>query len=333
MKTLIFSAAIAAALTPLHADELSAADREALLDRLEKIRETANSTADSRFRNAIVAYRAAMASNEAAIDFYLKCQEKVNYTDLKKDNSAFRDWKRKNSDKHGDADFRVALRQQLRWLVLTLEAASDNADLDALVPRAIECVDSIVSQAKDLQAYQEVLKSGVTGSVFAKAYDLDQVDVAEWPGSPVPIQAVYEQIVFPPLRTTGKTDALRSAWTKRITQELLLLDLWSGKPGEKLKSGEHSPRYEKFVLNDLPRMQWESELDIFKAGDERGAAKRMLAHIEKYIAHESAPKWAEEFVGLLQVDPGLQADLDAIDSTPTTPPAQPAAPSEPAEEK
>lgn len=312
MKTLIFAAASLAACAQLHAQELSAADRETLLERLEKIRETADSTADSRFRNAISAYRAAMASNDAAIDFYLQCEEKVNFEDLKKDGGDFRDWKRKNSDKFSDKDFRTALRQQLRWLVMTLEAASNETDLDVLAPKASEAVDSIVSQAEDLHRHRDLLKANVTGTVFAKAYDLNTVKVENWPLSPVPIQAVYDQVILPPLRYPNTTESLRTAWTKRITQELLLLDLWSGRPGEKLKAGEHSPQYEKFAQNGLPKLQWESEVDIFKAGDQRGAAVRMLAHIEKYMAHESAPKWAEEFVGLLQPNLGLVEDLKEV---------------------
>ncbi|MEP2777172.1 MAG: hypothetical protein ABJQ29_15135 [Luteolibacter sp.] len=309
MKTLILAAAFAAAFSPIHAQELTDVDRETLLDRLEKIRETANSTADSRYRNAITAYRAAMASNDAAIDFYLKCEEKVNFEDLKKDNSDFRDWKRKNDTKLSDKDFKTALRQQLRWLILTLEAASEGADREALSIKASEVIDSIISQAEDLKAHRDVIGNGVIGTVFAKAYDLNTVKVENWPLAPVPIQAVYEQVIFPPLRRADRTESLRSAWTKRISQELLLLDLWSGRPGEKLRTGEHSTQYEKFVADNLPKVQWTAEVDVFKAGDERGAAARMLAHIEKYIAHEAAPKWAEEFVGLLQSDKGMRADM------------------------
>ncbi|MGJ8644187.1 MAG: hypothetical protein ACSHX9_12330 [Luteolibacter sp.] len=312
MKTLILTAVATAVFTPLYAQELSDVDRETLLERLEKIRETADSTADSRFRTAISAYRAAMVSNDTAIDFYLKCVEKVDFEDRNKDSGDFRDWKRKHSDRLSDKDFSTALRQQLRWLMLTLEAASDDADLEALAPRASEAVDSILSQAKDLQRYRDVLSDSVTGTVFAKAYELNSVKAEKWPLSPIPIQAVYEQVILPPLRYPNSTDSLRKAWTKRISQELLLLDLWSGKPDDKLKTGEHSPQYERFIIDGLPKIQWESEVDIFNAGDEKGAAVRMLAHVEKYIAHKSAPKWAEEFVGLLQADVGLLEDLKEV---------------------
>jgi hypothetical protein len=72
-------------------------------------------------------------------------------------------------------------------------------------------------------------------------------------------------------------------------------------PGEKQKPGVRSPAYDKFVAETLPNLRWEAEVDIFKAGDEKGAAIRMLAHIEDNLSHESAPKWAEDFVALLQI--------------------------------
>ena len=65
---------ICAALTVSHAnaDPLSAAVREALLDSLEALRDSAGEKVDARFRPAISAYRQAMGSNETAIEFYLK---------------------------------------------------------------------------------------------------------------------------------------------------------------------------------------------------------------------------------------------------------------------
>lgn len=309
MKTLILAAATVVASIPLHAQELSPVDRETLLDRLEKIQDTADSTADSRFQKAIAAYQAAMTSNDAAIDFYLKCEEKVNFIDLKKDGSDFRNWKRRHSDKFSDKHFRTALRQQLRWLILSLEAASNETDLDILAPKASDAVDSILSQAEDLHRYRNVLSAKVTGTVFAKAYDLNTVKVKDWPLSPIPIKTVYDQVILPPLRSPDTTQSLRTAWTKRITQELQLLDQWSGNPDDKRRAGEHSPQFEKFTQDSLPKLQWEAEVDIFKAGDQRGAALRMLAHIEKHIAHESAPKWADDFANLLQPDIGLEEDI------------------------
>ncbi len=281
-------------------DLLREADREALLERLEEIRNAADAKVDARFRAAIGAYRSAMASEDAAIDLYLKCEEMVSFEQQNKKSSDFRDWKRKNSDKLSDSDFKMALRQQLRWLVLTLEAASEDPDREKLAAEAGKVIESIMAQAEDLAAHRNVLQQSVTSSVFARAYEIESVKVEDWPLAPGQFQQIYEQVILPPLRRSDKLASLRAAWTKRIFHEGMMADLWSGKAGEKRKPGVKSPEYEKFIENTLPRRQWEAEVDLFKAGDERGAAVRMLAHIEKHLAHEAAPKWAGDFVALLQ---------------------------------
>jgi hypothetical protein len=300
MKILPLALLLAAAHPLAAREKLSPSDREALLERLEKIREEADSKVDARFRTAISAFKSAMASPNDSLDLYLNCEEKVNFEDMKKKNVDFREWKRRNTDKLSDTGFRLALQQQLRWLVLTLEAASEDPDRDRLASEAGKVIDLIVAQADALSAHRDIVQQGVTSSVFARAYNINAVKVENWPLSPVPVAAVYEQVLLPPLRRADRIDSLRAAWTKRMVDESALLDAWSGNPGEKPKPGVRSPAYDKFVSETVPKLRWDAEMDLFKAGDEKGAAIRMLKHIEENLSHESAPKWAEDFVALLQ---------------------------------
>ncbi len=300
MKTLILTILVSAAAPLAMAENLTSSDREALLEKLEKIRSEANTKVDARFKAAILAYKSAMSSDDSAVELYLKCEEMVNFDEMKKKSGDFRDWKRDNADRLSDKDFKLSLRQQLRWLVLTLEAASKDPDRDQLAVEGAKILDSIVTQAEDLSAHRGVLQQNVTDTVYARAYDINGVKIENWPLSPVQIQPIYEQILLPPLRSPDRIAALKTAWTKRMVQESTLMDLWSGKPGEKLKAGVHSPQYEKFVTDTIPKLQWASEIDLFKAGDQRAAAVRMLAHIEKNITHEAAPQWATDFSNLLQ---------------------------------
>ncbi|MFM2199459.1 MAG: hypothetical protein RLZZ505_2891 [Verrucomicrobiota bacterium] len=300
MKTLPL--ALLFTLQPLAAQEaLSPSDREALLERLEKIREEADSKVDARFHAAISAFRKASDSPNAALDLYLKCEEMVNFDEMKKKNVDFREWKRNNDAKLSDTGFRLALQQQLRWLVLTLEATAEMPDLDKLALDAGKIVETIVSKAEDLSAHRDILQQGVTSSIFARAYDINGLKVENWPLAPAPLAAVYDQVLLPPLRRPGRLESLRAAWTKRMVHEGALLDAWSGNPGEKLKPGVHSPAYDKFVSDTVPQLRWDAEVDLFKAGDEKAAAMRMLQHIDENLSHESAPKWAEDFVTMLQV--------------------------------
>jgi hypothetical protein len=76
---------------PAFAQQLTHSNREAILEKLEAIRKQADEKVDSRFRSAISAYRSAMVSGDATMDLYLKCEELVNFSEMQKKNSDFRD--------------------------------------------------------------------------------------------------------------------------------------------------------------------------------------------------------------------------------------------------
>ena len=171
MKTLALALFLAAT-CPLAAQEgLSPSDREALLERLEIIRKEADSKVDARFRNALSAFRGAMDNPNEALDLYLKCEEIVNFDEMNKNNVDFREWKRQNEEKLSNTGFRLALRQQLRWLALSLEAASEKPDRDKLAIEAGKIIESIVAEADQLSAHRDIVQQDATSSVFARAYD------------------------------------------------------------------------------------------------------------------------------------------------------------------
>lgn len=300
MKTLTTSLLLAFTIPSAHAQLLSNADREALIERLEAVRKQALSTVDARFRTAISAYRSALSSPNATMDLYLKCEELLNFDEQQKRHGDFREWKKKNDEKFGDSAFREALRQQLRWLVLTLEAASEDPDREKLAMEATDIVDGIVSNAEEFSTHREVLRQGVTSCIFARAYDIGGVQVEEWPVSPLPIAAVYDQVILPPLRRSDRTASLQAAWNKRIMQENSLIESWGKPPGENAKAGQRSPEAEKFITETLPALRWQAEMDLFKHGDEQGAAVRMIELINKNMAHRDAPGWIEELTSVLQ---------------------------------
>jgi hypothetical protein len=171
MRVHVLLLCAALSLNSARAEILTDADRETLLENLEKLRESANSKVDAKFRVALAAFREAIASDDAAISLYLNCMEKVNFEDQQKKSADFREWKRNEADKLADPGLRLALRQQLRWLVLTLQAASEKADRAKLAVEAQEIVDSISRDPAKLKNQEAVLNQAVTSSVFARAYE------------------------------------------------------------------------------------------------------------------------------------------------------------------
>lgn len=291
-------------MSPVGAQILSPADREALLEQLEALRANADSKVDERFRTAITAYRAASSSDQAALDLHMNCIEKVNFKDQHRKNSDFRDWKRREDDKLSSPGLGLALRLQLSWLTLTLRAASEKTDRETLVAEAQQIIDTIVRDADKLKDHRQILNQAVNSSFFARAYDIGSIKVEDWPLAPGQLGQVYDQILLPPHRRPDRVAALRAGWTKRIQQEMALQDSWAGgeDPGSKrigTAAALRSPAYELFVSEVLPELQWQMELDLFRSGDQKTAALKMLAHLEKNIGHKSARAWAEAFSQLL----------------------------------
>jgi len=304
MRILMFLIGWAVTVSGVEAAGLSDADRETLLEQLEKIRESADSKVDARFRLAVTAYRAAMASDEAAMELYLNCLEKMNFEQQQKKASEFREWKRKEAEKLSEPGLRLALRYQLRWLLLTIQAASEKADRGKLAGEAKEVIESMFIDLTQLKGQEAILGKPVTSSVFATVYQIDSIKVDHWALSPVQLDQVYETIILPPLRIPSRVSELRAAWIKRIQQEGIMAEHWTPEVRKSKKIGMASalqaPEHEKFLMETQPKLQWEMEVDLFQNGDEADSSVRMLAHLEKYINHDSARQWGDEFKALLQ---------------------------------
>ena len=283
---------------PVLAEEkpLSDIDRELLLEKLQEIQESSNSTVKGRFGVALAAFKRARESDAAAHDLYLNCIEKVRFEDQVKKASEFRDWKKRHKERTDSAGFRLALRHQLNWLVLTLEAAQVK-DMTSMSARGVSVLEAILRDAEDLKGQATLLKDNVLNSIFADAYSVNNVEVAGWPTSPLDIAALYESVILPPLRNPESHTALRSAWLKRIENEGTLLEKWTN---EASADRDRKPGFEKWLAEGRHNLTWAMEVDLFRNGDQRGAALRMLEQLKKNLTHKSAPTWIVQFTSLVE---------------------------------
>jgi len=200
----------------------------------------------------------------------------------------------------------MALRIQLRWLILSLRAASEKSDRDQLVSGAREVVDAIVGDVEKLRNQRQLLNQSAVGSLFARAYEIGEVKADNWVFSPGHIGEVYEKILLPPLRSSRQADSLRAAWLRRIAQEIRMQEFLpsaqedgNGKRRIGMADDVRGTELDQFIAETVPELQWTMEMDLFRHGDERNAAVRMLAHLEKNLGHKSARKWATELTGIL----------------------------------
>ncbi len=317
MRNPILLISVAFFLVNVTAEEITPADRETLLETLEKLQKISSDKVDARFLLAISAYRNGISSDTAAMELYLNCIERVEFTEKYKKDSDFREWKRQKDAELSDNALRLALRHQLRWLMLTLQAASVNADRGKLASDALEIVEAIFREPAKLSSQRKILEEDVTSTVFAKAYDIDEVKLKDWAKAPASLEEIFNLIILPPYRNPQHLTELRAGWTRRIQLESLKMEHWAknqsgrneGGKGKESEAKEEqrigtieslrSPEFTKFILETQPKLQWQMEVDLFKHGDEKGASVRMLAHLEKHIAHVSAKEWTGEFQNLL----------------------------------
>lgn len=320
VQTLRFLVCAGLMSSSLFAQRLTNADRETLLDNLEKLRSAATAKVDAKYSTALNAFRAAMSSDDQAIELYLSCYEKVNYTDQQKKSQDFREWKRKEAGSLADQSFRKALRLQLAWLVVTLQAASERPNKQKLASDAEGIVDTIFNSADKLEGQEKIVGQSPTSTVFARAYDINRIKVEDWPSSPTDLASVYDLVILPPLRSPNRLAALRAEWLKRIQQEIAKHQYWETDHSSK-RIGMLVPSQpsdtDKFVTETVPQLRWDMELDLFTHGDESGAAVRMLSILGNNISHPSARKWAEQFQELLTP----QAPPSAESPATTTPSA------------
>lgn len=286
----------------LWADPLTHADLEELRERLKAIQEGALAHQDKRFQGAAADFRAALQSEDAALELYLKCVELVDFTEQQKKGQDFRNWKRDNEARLKNPEFRQALRFQLNWLALTMRAAARPAEIHKLSPEALEALRAVFANAKSMAGQRELLSRPVLSSVFARAYKIGDLNLKNWPESPLQVAAIFDQIILPPLRRPDSIAALSGAWDARIQMELAKEEEFSGEDQEAggLQRGEPlSPAGEAFRKDQMPQLLWKKQIDLFRSGDQRAAALRMLSHINDHLTNTHAPEWIEEFQGLV----------------------------------
>lgn len=289
---------------------LTEGDRQALLDRLEEVQKEGGERAELRKGDAYAAFKGAVGDDKAAFSLWIKCAEKVRFTEQKRDSQAFREWKRGQGDRLDSAPYHRAVRHQLSWLLLAIEASragNDQAEAIGTSSKAIARIDAVLADGEILKervaptgrerepkpAYR-VLEESAFRSEFARAYDV--ASPKDWPDSPLKVQEVYEKVILKPYADAKDFENFRNAWMKMVVQLATLAEI----KGREADTGGKSANFEKFIQDTRPELRWELEKRIFEMGDQKSAAKNMIGLLEEYAGHKKEVSWATEFQNLLK---------------------------------
>ncbi|MCB1208049.1 MAG: hypothetical protein KDK97_01920 [Verrucomicrobiales bacterium] len=265
--------------------------------------------------------RTAAGSNAAAMALYEDCEKLVNIErkDVARDEAKRAEERiERNADRRSadadevkqNGDMATAIRIQLQYLILTLEAHEAN-DPAKMIPKLQAYVQELVGQADKLRGRSlGFLGAGFGGgggggrggqgggavgvgggrNIFVEAFQLQRfLTVEDWTNQPTDFSGMWNRTIFPVIEKEKKED-LPAQWDLRINSE-----------GAFRKGCMPEPEYLLWVQNELPALRWERAEHLYEHGPSAiNAMADMLKVVKENPGHADAPKWLKtlrELVG------------------------------------
>ncbi|MEM9480761.1 MAG: hypothetical protein AAGA58_13990 [Verrucomicrobiota bacterium] len=295
----LLTALIATFALPLQADD--EVDLKALIEELRKLKAAATENNEQRNEDIIAELLAAASSERKAKELYVKAVKMVQFERAEKRSSDFRDWEdNRGTERNLDSEeYGVALRLQLRWLAISLRAATER-DIGKLTGPMYEYMedffkgDKIISEARDPRAARRLINEPVDQSVFAKAFRLEEtlkLQKENWEMVPSRIDSIFEKNILPFFRAMDDVDPLETAWNTRISAEK--------NRAEERETAEAKRQFTEVVY---PRLLWERDIDLYKVERTNSRLSGLVSHIKKHILHAEAGKWIDDLTEVLEGD-------------------------------
>lgn len=223
-----------------------------ILKQLDQLEGQITQNKSESLSAALSACRIGMSGDKEALDLFLNCTKLENFDKRNLKQTDFQDWRDRNMDRLKEPEFLAALRLQLEYLALTIQAQSADTpekmaphvtSLMAFMPKVQSTVQSSMrykasgqveekSQAKGGNAPRprpggqssilSRLQENVTGNVIAKAYRLDEyLKKGDWAYSPGDFNAMYDKVIVP-YYLNAKPDQVPAQLDSKINAELAM---------------------------------------------------------------------------------------------------------------
>ena len=253
--------------------------------------------------------REGAASDAAALALYEDC-EKLN-ADRKAltrdDKKAREDQIKRQSERNKenkaavvkeDGDFGTTVRLQLRYLILSIQAA-DTKEIEKLIPELAAYVQDVVANAEKLKGRAGTYLASPLGggggrrgggnNPFVTAFQLEHyLDGGRWCMEPLDFGDIFEKAVFPIYRSKKKSE-LGAQWDARMSAE-----------GSLKKGSISEDEHALWQQHELLDIKWLKLRDLYANGDKPvNALADMLAMIRDNPGHPNSPKWLDEFRDLV----------------------------------
>ncbi len=293
-------AAAPAAAPASAAPQLTADQVKNVLQQLKDMEEVIAKQRGDNLSAILQKLRSGASSDAAALALWKECEELVNVErkeltrdeERRREDQAKRQAERNKETKdEEEGDFGAAVRLQLEYLVLTLEA-HEVKDREKMLPKLGAYISNLVSSADKLKgrAGAYINRSlADNNNPFVKAFVLDRyLQTENWSMQPADFREIWEKIVLPVYREKKKAD-LGAQWDARISNE------------SAFRNGSMSKaEFAIWTQHDLPSIKWERAKDLASNSDKpvNGMAD-MLKVIKDTPGHPDSPKWLNELRGMI----------------------------------
>lgn len=235
--------------------------------------------------------RAAVGSDAAALALYTDCEKLVNVErkELDRDEAKRaaerieREKERRGTDEKDQGDAAMAIRLQLQYLILTLEA-HEAKNRATLIPKLQAYIQDVLANAPKLKgrAFGQ-LGGDLRGdrNPIVAAFQIQRyLQTEKWTTRPADIAGMWTQTIFP-WYLDNKPSELSTLWDNRLTAEATLL-----------KAIMPEAEYALWLQNEYPALRWDrAEYLVMKGPTPVNALADMLKLIKEFPGHPDAPKW------------------------------------------
>lgn len=280
-----------------------------VLVQLQELEKQISEMRGSNLNSILQKLNEGLASDQAALKLYLDCDSLVNSSrkeESKTEARAREEQMKRNLDRKGgngggqadDGDFAMAVRFQIRYLIMTLEAhEAKEEEFKKMIPKLQSYISDVLAVAPKIKgrALQQMnqplagggrrgIGGGGGGNPIIEAFQLDRyLTVPNWTNRPLDFSGMYTSTILP-LAEKEDNKLLPGLWDARINAE-----------GIFRKESMFAPEFDLWTKNELPVLRWERAKYLYAKGPEPVMAmSEMLKLIKDNPAHASAPSWLQE---------------------------------------
>jgi hypothetical protein len=303
LATLMLTGALAAQEAAPSGTALSDQQVANILKQLEELEKSVEQQRGSSLAGILKKINTGASSDAAAMSLYEECEKVLierqdidrgearrREDALERQNERRTETKKEAGQEQGD--FAMAVRLQLRYLALALEA-HETQDVEKLIPKLNAYVAEVVAGAEKLKGRAGQFLSrplgggggrGMGESPFVEALQLHRyLDSEAWSMRPLDFGDMWEKTIFPVMRAKKKSE-LAAQWDACINNE-----------GAFRKASGSEQEFLLWGQTELPSKKWKRAQDLYLNGDKPlYAMKDMMDTIRSAPSHPDSTKWLKE---------------------------------------